>query len=101
MVIAQGTSSFQPELALTNNDVHVWCASLQQPSDVVEQLSALHSADEAARAARFHFEHLRISFIVARGILRVLLAGYLNAAPDQLKFTYEPAGKPQLSDKFN
>jgi 4'-phosphopantetheinyl transferase len=88
-------------LSLADNEVHVWCASLQQPANAVEKLSYLLSTDEEVRAARFHFDYLRTSFIVARGLLRILLAGYLNLKPDQLEFKYQRAGKPQLSGNLD
>jgi 4'-phosphopantetheinyl transferase len=89
-----------PGLTLSDDDVHVWCVSLQQPIPVTEQLACLLSADEKARAARYQFEHLQKSFIVARGMLRIFLASYLDLQPEQLGFTYLPAGKPQLAENL-
>jgi 4'-phosphopantetheinyl transferase len=88
-------------LTLSDDDVHVWCVSLPQASEITEQLACLLSTDEKARAERYHFEHLRNYFIVARGMLRILLAGYLDLQPAQIEFTYLQAGKPQLSEKIN
>ena len=87
-------------LALDDKDVHIWRVSLRQSPALLQQLRQTLSADEAARAARFHFPHDREAFIVARGILRYLLTGYLNAEPQQLTFGYEQAGKPFLSGGF-
>lgn len=87
-------------LTLSDDDVHVWCVSLQQPIHIIEQLDCLLSSDEKARAARYHFDYLQQSFIMARGILRILLAGYLNLQPAQIEFTYLRAGKPRLSENL-
>jgi 4'-phosphopantetheinyl transferase len=87
-------------LKIDSRGVHVWRASLRQHPAVVQQLHQTLSQDEAERAARFHFEDDRDAFIVARGILRWLLAGYVTAEPHQLTFWYEPAGKPHLSNSF-
>jgi len=94
-------ATFLQGLTLSDEDVHVWCVSLQQPSHIIEQLTCVLSANEKERAARFHFEHLQKSFIVARGVLRVLLANYLGLQPAQLEFTYLPTGKPQVSKNLN
>jgi 4'-phosphopantetheinyl transferase len=60
----------------------------------------LLSADEIARARQFHFTKDRENFIVARGLLRLILARYLNIAPDQLRFCYNAYGKPSLASAF-
>lgn len=54
------------------------------------------SDDERARAAGFAIESLRRRFIVRRGLLRSLLASYLGADPEELRFAYGPRDKPRL-----
>ncbi len=97
MLIMDRTFNSLPDLAWMHNNVHVWQASLQQPSDVITQLGATLSDDERSRAKRFQFEHLRESFIIARGILRSILARYTNLNPGQCRFEYTATGKPYLS----
>jgi 4'-phosphopantetheinyl transferase len=58
------------------------------------------SNDERERAARFHFDRHRNRFIAGRGILRSLLASYLDCQPDDVQFSYGPNGKPALAGKF-
>jgi 4'-phosphopantetheinyl transferase len=84
-------------LVLGRDEVHVWQASLSQTSSQIE--SFLHSlaADEQARAERFYFDRDREHFVVARGVLRALLGGYLNRAPECLSFCYGSHGKPALA----
>jgi 4'-phosphopantetheinyl transferase len=77
-----------PDLSLSDEDVHLWCISLEQPAELVHSLSQLLSHDEQARAARFYFERDRRRFTVGRGALRVMLSSYLGADPDQLRFCY-------------
>jgi 4'-phosphopantetheinyl transferase len=79
---------------LSGADVHIWCASLEQPLD---EYSALLSDDELARAQRFRFEQEQRRFVVARGLLRTILGCYLNLSPQKLKFKYGPYGKPELA----
>ena len=79
-----------------NDEVHVWSASLDRSAGQVENLNKTLSADEKDRAKRFHFQRDHDHFVAARGILRALLARYLNIGPSQLQFTYNPFGKPTL-----
>jgi 4'-phosphopantetheinyl transferase len=84
-------------LVLGRDEVHVWHATLSQTPSQIE--SFLHSlaADEQARAERFYFERDREHFVVARGVLRAILGGYLNRAPESLSFCYSSHGKPALA----
>lgn len=84
-------------LALAEDEVHVWCACLDQPTLLVRQLGQILSADEQRRAERFHFQHHRDRFIVGRGVLRRILGRYLNIEPQRLQFNYGPKGKPTLA----
>jgi len=54
------------------------------------------SADERTRASRFRFARDRDRFVGARGLLREILALYLNAEPGRLSFGYGAHGKPFL-----
>jgi 4'-phosphopantetheinyl transferase len=85
-------------LTLSQDEVHVWRATLDQaPSQIASFLRTL-AADERARAERFYFPTDAERFIVARGVLRAILGGYLNRAPESLSFGYGSRGKPALSD---
>ncbi len=81
---------------LSGKEVHVWCAALDQPPARVLQLAQTLAADEAERAGRFVFDHDREHFIVARGLLRIILGRYLKVKPETLAFRYGPQGKPEL-----
>jgi 4'-phosphopantetheinyl transferase len=63
----------------------------------VQNLQLTLAADEIARAERFYFQKDREHFIVARGLLRLILSCYLYVAPDQLRFCYGSHGKPALA----
>ena len=75
-------------------EVHVWFADLNQHS--ADNLKPLLAPDEAARADRFHFDKDRNHYVVARALLRKLLAAYLGANAAELQFTYAEKGKPSL-----
>jgi len=84
------------EYELIGRAVHVWPVSIQAPDSTVESFRRLLAPDETERAARFRFEHLRSSFILARGALRILLGRYLKSPPQDLTFSYGSKGKPTL-----
>lgn len=84
------------ELILSNNEVHVWLADLNLKAERIQQLAQILSADEQGRAERFYFERDRQHFIAGRGILRCILARYLNIEPQELQFSYGSRGKPAL-----
>ncbi len=82
--------------ALTPADLHIWQMPLEQPEARVAQYRTLLSADEQARADRFHFDRDRRRYTVARGELRSILGRYLDVPPARLTFDYGPHGKPRL-----
>ncbi len=84
---------------LEPGEIHVWLVDLSRGEP-----RAFLSSDERERAARFHFERDRGRYSVCRSVLRELLAGCLNAAPEEIEFRYGEAGKPELregSPRFN
>jgi 4'-phosphopantetheinyl transferase len=81
------------------NDVEVWCASLDAP-DEAGRAERWLSPDERQRAARFRFDQDRQRFILHRGILRALLGRYLAVHPRELAFMSGPNGKPALASPF-
>lgn len=85
------------DLSLAGNEIHLWQASLDLPALPVQNLRQTLAADELGRAKRFHFQKDRERFIVTRGVLRAILSRYLHIAPQQLRFTYSPYGKPALA----
>ncbi|MEI7847375.1 MAG: 4'-phosphopantetheinyl transferase superfamily protein [Chloroflexota bacterium] len=83
---------------LSSSEVHVWCASLEQP---VTMFDGSLSIDERARAQRFRFEKDRDRFIVGRGLLRYILGLYLDYPPEAIQFMYGLHGKPGLINELN
>jgi 4'-phosphopantetheinyl transferase len=83
-------------LRLAPDEVHCWCASLNVPAEEAARLYETLTPDERTRSTRFRFERDRQRFIVARGVLRDLLARYLQTQPGQIGFVYNAFGKPEL-----
>jgi 4'-phosphopantetheinyl transferase len=83
---------------VTASQVQVWAVQLEASEDRFAQCLSWLSPDEAARAARFHFDKHRRAFILSRCVLRALLGGLLEMPPGQIVFSYGPKGKPGLAD---
>jgi len=84
-------------VALAMDEVHVWRIPLDRPPEEVAACRSLLSPDEARRSEAFHFEKDRRRYAVARGALRLILAGRLGMAPEALRFEAGPHGKPFLA----
>lgn len=78
--------------------IHIWRTTLDVPSERVAALRDTLAADEQARAERFRFPIDRTRSIVARGLLRAIIARYLDREPRTFAFQYSPSGKPSLRD---
>lgn len=94
----------QGSLELKQGEIHLWRADLDRHMDSLPVLEQTLDAGEREKAGEFHSQADRNRFILARAILRTILAKYLNTQPGQLTFCYGPQGKPELaggSVRFN
>lgn len=85
-------------IRLPSTEIEVWQARLDLPAGEITRYKNILSRDEIQRADRFHFEHDRRRFAVARGILRQLLGRRLNISPAKITFEYMKHGKPRVRD---
>ena len=83
-------------LSLELDQIHIWQANLNLDSSTLQKLQIILSEDEKLRADRFYFPADKNHYLAARGILRSILAGYLDTNPELIKFTYTPQGKPYI-----
>jgi 4'-phosphopantetheinyl transferase len=83
---------------LPRDEIHVWCASLDQPPERVVDFEQTLSLDERSRAQRYRFAHDRQHVIIRRGLLRQMLGDYLGIEPGSLRFRSGPYGKPELAE---
>jgi 4'-phosphopantetheinyl transferase len=88
-------------LTLTDHEIHIWKANLNDARTHLQELFALLAPDEQAKAARFHFEKDRSHYGAARGLLRLILSSYLSEDPKKLQFTYNSYGKPALNSDLH
>jgi 4'-phosphopantetheinyl transferase len=84
--------------AMSDRPIDVWAVNLAGAAPFEGLADASLSEDERARADRFLFPSLRTDFVLARGLLRALLARSCGAAPAEVRFTYGPQGKPALAN---
>ena len=78
--------------------VHVWHVPLDPAPLPPRDLLADLTDEEQARAARYRGPRVRDQFVVGRGLLRRVLAGYLGVAPRDVPLVYEGSGKPALAE---
>jgi 4'-phosphopantetheinyl transferase len=86
-----------PGQLISSNEVHVWRVFIDTANFQSESLLETLSADELTRAEQFQFEKDQRRFIMARGILRMILAHYVGKKPHELRFEYTSYGKPVLA----
>lgn len=85
-------------IVLAENEVHVWQAGLDLPTELVQTLEHTLTPEELARADHFRLTEARARFVVTRGVLRDILGRYLGQGPEQVRLGYGPVGKPMLAE---
>ncbi len=86
-------------VSLEGGLVDVWRLELDQPAEVVSHFEQLLSDDEFERAERFRVRSDRRAYVLTRGVLRTLLARYLDhprVKAAGVPITVGPWGKPML-----
>jgi 4'-phosphopantetheinyl transferase len=91
LLAAQGGLQARPQA------VRLWYFSLRGTAACTALAWASLSREERERADRLLFAQDRADFIVARGVLRSVLAGYRAVAPAALRIEAGPSGKPHLA----
>lgn len=84
------------QASFRSHNLHLWSASLNVADQIYEELEQYLSPDERRRADQFVFSQDHRNFVAARGILRSILARYLNCQPGNIFFNYSTDGKPAL-----
>jgi len=83
---------------MTMDGVDVWFVFSDEVRDprLLAQFAAIMTPEEHARHDRFVFARDRHQFLVTRGVVRTLLAQYLNIAPAECAFDANQYGRPSL-----
>jgi 4'-phosphopantetheinyl transferase len=88
--------SLPKDYSLPDDEVHIWQTRLDLSSDHIEGLREILSINEQQRADRFNFDCDRKRHIIARGLLRLVVARLSNTSPELLKIISTSHGKPHL-----
>lgn len=81
-------------------EVRVWRAELDSFASARARLAGVLSTDERERAERFRAPADRERYVVAHGLLRVLLGRCLEDDPARLRFRSGAHGKPALEAEW-
>lgn len=79
-----------------DGEVHLWSARLDLSPATLRRLATILTAEELERAARQRLPRDGDRLIAARGILRTILARYLEYSPASIRLRNGPYGKPEL-----
>lgn len=80
--------------------VHVWTWRLDVDRETLPRFEEVLSTDEWRRVRRSACHLQARRFIVRRGMLRFILGQYLDHPPQEVRFVYNPQGKPALASQF-
>lgn len=94
--VADLTNGPLSPVSLNAGTIDVWSGSLEGSAIVQQRCHAWLSEEECARAARFVHVQDRMTFTLARGSLRAVLARYVGVEPAEIQMTIAPTGKPAL-----
>ena len=81
---------------LRPREVQIWSVWLTASKATLARYQSFLSSEEQNRTEQFRFEQLRRSHTLARGVLRLLLAYYLERRPCEIEFAYGLKGKPAI-----
>lgn len=84
-------------ITLPDNEVHVWLADPAQArqAELAARYQHLLDAHERERHRSFHFDKDRHLYLAAHALARLVLSGYTQLAPEAIRFSQGPHGKPR------
>lgn len=88
-------------LHINQEEVHIWKCNVLQNTSELDSYWRILTKDEIIKANNFHFEKDKVNYILARGILRNILAFYTKIQPEDIKFCFNKFGKPYLNSAQN
>ena len=86
-------------ITLMHDEVHIWSVRLSENETYTPYFTTLLSQDERKKINSFKFARDRKRYVIARGILRTLLAEYLGESPQVIEILYGLCGKPCLAEQ--
>jgi 4'-phosphopantetheinyl transferase len=85
---------------LYQGEVHIWAVDLDLPEGELASRRRWLSAEERARAGRFHCDVDRRRYQAHKGALREILGGYLGLQPAEIRFGLDRRGKPHVAGPY-
>lgn len=79
---------------LFSGDIHVWYSLFHNDAYLIKQCSNALTAAEFEHISYYKFLKDKNSYIVSRGLLRILLSCYLQTNPEELSILKHKKGKP-------
>ncbi|STY29776.1 phosphopantetheinyl transferase [Legionella wadsworthii] len=95
MIITGYNSLTTDNFILNEARIDLWQFSLTHE---LKNAYELLNSEEQARAERFYFSKHRRRFANARAIMRIILSNYLNISAEDLEFSYNSHGKPEITN---
>ncbi len=84
---------------MERNQIVVWFGAVDRSQHEASPFESVLSVEEAERAGRFRSARDRQRYIVAHGMLRSLLAGYMDCEPRQVAIRSGANGKPYIVER--
>jgi 4'-phosphopantetheinyl transferase len=97
MHISDPAFQLETQIPLLEDEVHLWLVELATVAQGEQRWKQILSADERARAVRFHFSRDSKYFTATRALLRIIAGSYVNSDPRELVFQYAEKEKPSLT----
>jgi len=83
-----------PDLSLLST--HLWKIAIHDFRDQIHRLSPLLSEEESIRTSKYHQQKDKERFVIGKGVLRQILARYLECNPSDIEFHKGINNKPCL-----
>jgi 4'-phosphopantetheinyl transferase len=77
-------------------ELHVWQCCTNESYEVISNIYPHLSSEEKTKANRFRFSHDQNRYVVAHGLLRIILGAYVEREPAELIIERTNTGKPNL-----
>ena len=87
------------DLVADSRRIDLWCTYISETGDdsLWPRYTALLTADERERQARFRFARDQRRFLVTRALVRTVLSRYAAVRPEDWAFSTGPRGRPAIS----
>jgi 4'-phosphopantetheinyl transferase len=97
VAIKKGTVALEESFTLEANAIIVYSIYLPNFTNIKSDLGSYLDKAESERAARFHKERDRDSFLITRSLLKIILASYTKLVVTAIHLDYQVNKKPYLS----